>query len=60
MIVHFKFDFNSVCKKVLKENLEKYNIAYSEIGFGEIDIIEKPDQEKFNRFFPIYRNMVLM
>lgn len=48
MIVHFKFDFNSVCKKVLKENLEKYNIQYNDIGFGEIDVIGKPDPNAYN------------
>lgn len=48
MIVHFKFDFNAVCKKVLNEHLEKYGIEYKEIGFGEIDIIKKTDQETYN------------
>lgn len=43
MKVFIKFDFNTVCRKVLKEKLIKHNIKHRISGFGEIDILEKLD-----------------
>lgn len=49
MIIHFKFDFNSVCKRVLEEHLDKYDIQHKEIGFGEIELKGKADAQKFDQ-----------
>lgn len=50
MIVHFKFDFQSVCKKVLKEYLDKHNLEYKILGFGEVELLKKPNKDVYNAF----------
>ncbi|WPR70248.1 AraC family transcriptional regulator [Flavobacterium sp. NG2] len=50
MKVFIKFDFNSICNKVLEENLEKSGIKYKILGFGEVEFLEKVDNEKLNSF----------
>ena len=46
MILHVKFDFHSVCRKVLEDKLLEHNIKYRVIGFGEVELLEKPSKEK--------------
>ena len=50
MKVFIKFDFNTVCKKVLEETLGKLNVKHQVIGFGEVDFLEKLTTEKQNEF----------
>jgi len=50
MKIYVKFDFNSVCRKVLEEKLIKYNVKYRVLGFGEIDILEKIDSAVLKSF----------
>ena len=50
MKVFVKFDFNAVCRRVLEEKLHKHNIKFRVLGFGEIDILEKVDNEVFAAF----------
>ena len=38
MKLYLKFDINSVCKKVLQEQLDNLGIDYSMVGFGEVEI----------------------
>lgn len=40
MKLYLKYDINTVCKKTLQEQLDKFQLAYSVIGFGEIEIKE--------------------
>ena len=48
MKIFIKFDFNSVCRKVLEEKLIKHNIKYRILGFGEVDVLEKIDISVFS------------
>jgi len=48
MKVFIKFDFNSICKKVLEEKLEEHQIKHKVLGFGEIEFLEKVSKELWN------------
>lgn len=37
---YLKFDINALCKKIIQEQLEKIELPYTIIGFGEIEIAE--------------------
>lgn len=50
MKIFVKFDFNAVCRRVLEEKLNKHNIKFRVLGFGEIDILEKVDPDVFAAF----------
>lgn len=50
MKIFIKFDFNAVCRKVLEDKLTKHDIKHRVLGFGEVEILEKTDSEKFNEF----------
>lgn len=41
MKMNVKFDFSTVCKKVLEERLEHLGIKYRMQNFGEIELLEK-------------------
>lgn len=40
MKLYIKYDINTACKKVLMEQLEKEQLAYSLINFGEVELRE--------------------
>lgn len=50
MKIFIKFDFNTVCRKVLEEKLVKHNIKHRTIAFGEVEILEKIDASHFSAF----------
>jgi len=50
MKVFIKFDFNTVCKKILEEKLDACQIKYKILGFGEVQFLEKVTPEKLNLF----------
>ena len=50
MKVFIKFDFNSICNKVLEEKLEQHQIKHKVLGFGEVEILEKISEEKMEEF----------
>ncbi len=45
MILHLKFDFNALCRKVLEETLQQQKIKYKIIGFGEVELLETLSEE---------------
>jgi AraC-like DNA-binding protein len=46
MKIFVKFDFNLICKKILEEQLNHFNIKYRVISFGEVEFLEKiPDDD---------------
>lgn len=47
MTLHVKFDFNSICKKVLETKLDEFNIKYRILAFGEIELLEKIPSEVY-------------
>lgn len=56
MKVFIKFDFNSICKKVLEEKLEEHQIKHKVLGFGEIEFLEKVSNEKLSEFSNSLKN----
>ena len=50
MKIFIKFDFNTVCRKVLEEKLIKHNINYRILAFGEVDILEKLNNSILHEF----------
>jgi len=47
--MNVKFDFNTICKKVLEEKLEALEIRYKMLNFGEIELLDKVSVEKQNQ-----------
>lgn len=50
MILHLKFDFNAVCRKVLDNKLREHNIKHNISRFGEVELLEKLSPEKLKKF----------
>ena len=46
MKIFTKFDYNTVCKKVLEDKLNKQNIKYRIVAFGEVEFLEKITTDK--------------
>ncbi len=46
MILHVKFDFNAICRKVLEDKLQELHLKYKVVGFGEVELLEKLSEEK--------------
>ena len=46
MKLYFKYDVGLVCKRILEEQLEKLQLSYSLIGFGEVEIKELEESGK--------------
>ena len=40
MKIFVKFDFNTLCKRVLEEQLDQLGIRYKMQNFGEIEFLE--------------------
>lgn len=47
MKLFIKFDFNTICKKVLETKLEELNIKYRTLAFGEVELLEKIPSDKY-------------
>jgi AraC-like DNA-binding protein len=50
MKVFIKFDFNTACKKILKEKLDECGIKHRILGFGEVEFLERVSAEKLDLF----------
>ncbi len=49
MKLYIKYDINTTCKKVLEEQLEKEQLAFSLISFGEVELLESLSGDQLNR-----------
>ncbi|WP_308990609.1 AraC family transcriptional regulator [Mariniflexile litorale] len=47
MKLFIKFDFNTICKKVLETKLNELNIKYRILAFGEVELLEKVPSETY-------------
>ena len=45
MKIFVKFDFNTLCKRVLEEQLDQLGIRYKMQNFGEIEFLEAPSKD---------------
>ncbi|WP_372753136.1 helix-turn-helix domain-containing protein [Mariniflexile sp.] len=48
MKLFIKFDFNTICKKVLESKLEELDIKYRNLAFGEVELLEKVAPEVYD------------
>ncbi|TXF75119.1 helix-turn-helix domain-containing protein [Chryseobacterium sp.] len=46
MKIFVKFDFNSVCKKVLEEQLNSLDLKYRSLSFGEVEFMDPVSNEQ--------------
>ena len=49
MKFYTKFDINLICKKVLEEQLDKLELSYTIVGFGEVEINEAVTNTKLKQ-----------
>ncbi len=47
MKLFIKFDFKTVCNRVLESKLDELNIKYKILGFGEVEFLEKITTERY-------------
>lgn len=50
MKLFVKFDFNVVCTKILTEKLDEFDIKYTILGFGEVEVLEKIPTKVYTAF----------
>jgi AraC-like DNA-binding protein len=50
MKLFIKFDFNSICNKILEEKLAESEMKYRILGFGEVEFINKVSDEQLTSF----------
>lgn len=48
MKLFIKYDINATCKKVLQEQLDKLELSYEIVAFGEVQLNEPISKEKLN------------
>ncbi|WP_299253515.1 AraC family transcriptional regulator [uncultured Cytophaga sp.] len=49
MKLYLKFDINSICKKVLQEQLDSLHLNYTVLGFGEVELNNSPSKETIKK-----------
>lgn len=50
MKMYVKFDFNTLCKKILDEKLREQGLKYRLLNFGEVEFYESLTQEQHKNF----------
>ncbi len=50
MKMYVKFDFNTLCKKILDEKLREHGLKYRLLNFGEVEFYESLTQEQHKNF----------
>lgn len=50
MKMYVKFDFNTLCKKILDEKLREQGLKYRLLNFGEVEFYESLTQEQHTTF----------
>ena len=56
MKLYIKFDINTACKKILIEQLEKEQLAYSSLSFGEVELSETLSSDQLKTLIANLRN----
>jgi AraC-like DNA-binding protein len=56
MNLYIKYDINIVCKKILQEQMEKLQLPYSSIGYGEVEIKETISNYKLKQLSAVLNN----
>lgn len=46
MLLYLKFDTNQLIKKLLEEKLRELNCSFRPIAFGEIELLQNPDENQ--------------
>lgn len=55
MKMYVKFDFNTLCKKILDEKLREHGLKYRLLNFGEVEFYESLTQEQHITFKKIWK-----
>lgn len=50
MKMYVKFDFNTLCKKILDEKLREHGLKYRLLNFGEVEFYESLTKEQHSNF----------
>lgn len=56
MKLYIKYDINTVCKKILQEQLDEVQFTYSRISFGEVEIKEPILDDQMKQFITNLNN----
>ncbi|ODS89286.1 AraC family transcriptional regulator [Chryseobacterium lacus] len=51
MKIYLKFDFNTICRKVLEDRLNDKNIKYRILSFGEVEFLDQISKEEQKALF---------
>lgn len=46
MKIYLKFDFNTICRKILEEKLNEKGLKYRILSFGEVEFLEQVSKEE--------------
>ena len=46
MKIYLKFDFNTICRKILEEKLNEKGLKYRIPSFGEVEFLEQVSKEE--------------
>ncbi|MBF8148363.1 helix-turn-helix transcriptional regulator [Winogradskyella sp. F6397] len=50
MKLFLKFDYTTVCNRVIEEQLKMFNFKYQQTAFGEIELLEKVTSKQLQEF----------
>ena len=56
MKLYIKYDINTVCKKILQDQLERLELSYNLLGYTEVEINEDISSEKLKAFYAALNN----
>lgn len=51
MKLYLKYDINVICKKILQEQLDKLDLSYALVAFGEVEIKEAVESERLKELY---------
>ncbi len=49
MILHINYDINTICKKMLQEQLDKLDLKYTLLGVGEVELKQPFSEEQLKK-----------
>lgn len=56
MKIYIKFEFNTICNRILEEKLAESQLKHRILGFGEVEFLEKISAEKLDSFHKSLQN----
>ena len=56
MKLYIKYDINEICKKILQEQLDIFQLSYNLLSYSEVEIREDVSNEKLKELFARLNN----